>query len=199
MLIAVEGCVGVGKSTVAKNLAAYRKSKTLLESFEENPFLKAFYEDPVGNATETEFAFVLLHFHQLKEHAAEIEKREIVADFHLGKDLIYAALNLHNAKTLRIFRELHDDLAAQVAAPALMICLSASLELLLDRIRHRNRGFELKIDPGYYAGINAAYENFFRTYKGRKLRISMDEWDFVQKPTLCEKLSSLVNAELRNV
>src|SRR5437773_12087291 len=117
MMIAVEGCVGAGKSTVAKSLAAHRGSKTLLEDFERNPFLAAFYEDPVGNATETEFAFLLLHFHQLKQHAAEIQKKEIISDFHLGKDLLYANSNLPNSKRLRIFRELHDDLAAQVAAP----------------------------------------------------------------------------------
>lgn len=199
MLIVVEGCVGAGKSTVAKGLAVYRGSKTLLEKFEENPFLSAFYEDPVANATETEFAFLLLHFHQLRQHAAEIDKGEVVADFHLGKDLLYADSNLRDSKTSRIFRELHDDLAAQVAAPALMICLSASIDLLLERIRRRSRTFELKIDPGYYARINDAYEDFFRTYRGRKLKLSMDEWDFVERPSLSEKLSSLVDAELRNL
>ena len=66
MLIVVEGCVGAGKSTVAKGLAAFRRSALLLEDFESNPFLRAFYDDPIGNATETEFAFLLLHFHQLK-------------------------------------------------------------------------------------------------------------------------------------
>src|SRR5438445_3820261 len=62
MLIAVEGCVGVGKTTVAKGLATLRGSKLLLEDFESNPFLRAFYKDPIGNAIETEFAFLLLHF-----------------------------------------------------------------------------------------------------------------------------------------
>src|SRR5690348_6351944 len=66
MLIAIEGCVGAGKTTVAKGLASRRGSKLLLEDFQSNPFLRAFYEDPIGNAIETEFAFLLLHFHQLK-------------------------------------------------------------------------------------------------------------------------------------
>ena len=197
MLIVVEGCVGAGKSTVAKSLAACRGSKTLLEEFEQNPFLSAFYEDPVANATETEFAFLLLHFHQLKQHAGDVENGEIVSDFHLGKDLLYANTNLTDSKTLRIFKELHDDLVAQVAIPAIMICLSATTDLLIERIRQRNRTFELKIDPGYYGDINAAYEDFFRAYKGRKVRISMDEWDFVQTPGLGEKLSLLVDAELK--
>jgi deoxyadenosine/deoxycytidine kinase len=63
MLISVDGCVGVGKTTVATGLASLRGSRLLLEDFESNPFLRAFYEDPVGSAIETEFAFLLLHFH----------------------------------------------------------------------------------------------------------------------------------------
>jgi deoxyadenosine/deoxycytidine kinase len=90
MLIVVEGCVGAGKSTVAKGLAAFRRSALLLEDFESNPFLRAFYDDPIGNATETEFAFLLLHFHQLKSKAVIASNSEVVADFHLGKDLLYA-------------------------------------------------------------------------------------------------------------
>jgi deoxyadenosine/deoxycytidine kinase len=83
MLIVIEGCVGAGKSTVARGLAVHRSSKLLLENFEINPFLRAFYEDPAGNATETEFAFLLLHFHQLKSQADTVSESEIIADFHL--------------------------------------------------------------------------------------------------------------------
>ena len=77
MLIVVEGCVGAGKSTVAKGLAAFRESTLLLEDFESNPFLRDFYDDPVGNATETEFAFLLLHFHQLKSQAGTALRSEV--------------------------------------------------------------------------------------------------------------------------
>jgi deoxyadenosine/deoxycytidine kinase len=196
MLIVVEGCIGAGKTTVANGLGAYRTSKVLLERFQENPFLRAFYKDPVGNATETEFAFLLLHFHQLKESSEDIAKHEVVTDFHLGKDLLYARTNLGTSRTLGIFTELHDDLAGRLPPLALMICLSATTDLLLERIRQRNREFELKIDPVYYARINAAYEEFFENYTGRKLRVSMDESDFVQNPELYKRLSALVDSEL---
>src|SRR6266498_3501000 len=106
MMIAVEGCVGVGKSTVAKGLAAFRRSEVLFESFESNPFLPAFYEDPVANATETEFTFLCLHFHQLRTRTKAASMGELITDFHLGKDLLYAELNLKDAKTLRVFNQL---------------------------------------------------------------------------------------------
>jgi deoxyadenosine/deoxycytidine kinase len=197
MLIIVEGCVGAGKSTVAEGLAAYRNSKTLLENFEANPFLPAFYENPVAHAVETEFTFLLLHFHQLKRHADAVSSLELITDFHLGKDLLYAELNLIDSQTRHVFRELYELLVHQVPTPSLMICLSASTDLLVDRIRQRERHIELKIDPNYYGRVNAAYEEFFDLYCGRKLNIPMDEWNFVQSPDLYRKLSLLVDEQLK--
>ena len=198
MLIVVEGCVGAGKSTVAKGLAALRHSTLLLEDFETNPFLRAFYDDPVGNATETEFAFLLLHFHQLKNQAGTASKSEVVADFHLGKDLLYAHLNLKDTRLNRLFTELYDVCIEKTPPPALIIFLSATTDLLVERIRARKRDFELEIDPAYYGLVNAAYEDYFARYSGKKLRINMDEWDFVKSPELYKRLASLVDGELNS-
>jgi deoxyadenosine/deoxycytidine kinase len=196
MLIAIEGCLGVGKSTVAKGLAACRRSELMLEEFESNPFLKAFYRDPVGTATETEFAFLLLHFHQLKANANKIAECEVISDFHLGKDLLYADLNLVNPRVKNVFGDLFELCDRETSAPTLLILLSSTNDLLIDRIRERNRDFEQKIDPRYYAKINSAYEAFFRTYPGKKIKISMNDWDFVRAPKLYESLSKMVDGEL---
>jgi deoxyadenosine/deoxycytidine kinase len=196
MLIAIEGCLGVGKSTIAKGLAAFRGSALLLEEFESNPFLRAFYEDPVGTATETEFSFLLLHFHQLKANAKKIAEREVISDFHLGKDLLYADLNLPNLRVRNAFGDLYGICDEGTSAPALLIFLSSTNDLLMDRIRARNRDYEQDIDVGYYASINAAYEEFFPRYVGEKIIISMNDWDFVKSPILYEKLSEMVDREL---
>ena len=198
MLIVIEGCVGAGKTTLEKGLAAHRKSKLLLEDFESNPFLRTFYDDPIGNATETEFAFLLLHFHQLKSQAGANSGSEVVADFHLGKDLLYADLNLKDNRLKRLFTELYDVCMEKTPRPALMIFLSATTDLLVERIRARRRDFELEIDPAYYGLVNAAYEEYFARYTGEKLRIPMDEWDFVKDEQLYERLSSLVDGELHS-
>jgi deoxyguanosine kinase len=195
MLIVVEGCVGAGKSTVAAGLAACRGSQLLTENFEVNPFLRAFYENPAENAIETEFAFLLLHFHQLKNQVATA-KAEVVADFHLGKDLLYADLNLKDKRARHLFGELYQLVAGKIVSPDLMICLSATTDLLVQRIRLRKRDFEMDIELEYYARVNSAYEGFFDSYPGKKLRLQMDEWDFVKDPTLYERLSVLVNGEL---
>lgn len=196
MLIVVEGCIGAGKSTVARGLAACRNSKLLLEKFESNPFLQAFYKDPVENATETEFVFLLLHFHQLKRESDVAFRSEVIADFHLGKDILYADLNLRDLRARRLFGELYEICLEKTPRPGLLIFLSASTDTIIDRIRRRERDFELDIEPGYYAVLNEAYEEFFRQYSGRKLRIRMDEWDFVKDSALYERLSALVDREL---
>lgn len=197
MFIALEGCVGAGKSTVATGLAAHRDSTLLLEQFEQNPFLSAFYEDSVKYATETEFMFLLLHYHQLKRHVSNRNGRELISDFHLGKDLLYARLNFENPVTISQFENLFDLLNEQVPQPDLLIGLSAPTELIIDRIRQRDRRFELKVEPSYYDRINSLYQNFFESYSGRKLILSMVEWDFVENPDLYDNLSKRIDAELQ--
>lgn len=198
MLIVVEGCIGAGKSTIAKGLAEFRKSTALLEEFESNPFLSAFYDDPVAHATETEFAFLLLHYHQIKTHTQAIAGSELIADFDFGKDLLYANLNLIQHRAREIFNQLYQLLVSELPKPDLMICLSASTKLVVERIRARQRAIEMKIDPAYYAGVNAAYREFFERCPCAKLDVSMDEWDFVKKPELFRELSSMADGKLKS-
>jgi deoxyguanosine kinase len=196
MFIAIEGCFGVGKTTVANGLALRRNSKVLLEDFESNPFLRSFYENPVENAFETEFAFLLQHFHQLKGEIHIVEKSEVIADFHLGKDILYADLNLGDSRAKHLFGELYQLCMGKVPRPGLLIFLSATTELLVERIRSRKRDFESQVDFKYCDAVNTAYEELFRQHPGKKLRVEMDEWDFVKDETLYERLATLVDREL---
>lgn len=144
-----------------------------------------------------EFAFLLLHFHQLKGQV-QASRSEFIADFHLGKDLLYAELNLKDSQTRALFSEMHGLFLERSPLPSLVIFLSASTDLLVERIRTRKRDFELGIDAGYYHAVNVAYEEYFSRYCGKKLRIPMDEWDFVQNPSLYERLAALVDGELNS-
>ena len=116
--------------------------------------------------------------------------------FTLGKDLVYAALNLKDVRAHRLFTQLYGLCSERTPEPTLMICLSATTELLVQRIGARKRDFELKIDPAYFEAVNAAYEEYFRRFAGRKLRISMDDWDFVKEPLLYKQLNSIIDREL---
>ena len=196
MYIAIEGCVGAGKSTVTRGLAKRRRSRVLLENFEINPFLQAFYQNPVEHALETEFSFLLLHYHQLKVEHGLGSDREIVADFHLGKDLLYASLNIRETRALVLFKELFELCSEIVPEPSLIVYLAAPTELLVQRIAQRNRNLEANVDEAYFANINEAYDQFFSRYQGPKLRIPMGEWDFVKDETLYQELSNLVDEKL---
>jgi deoxyguanosine kinase len=196
MLIAIEGCVGAGKTTVAKGLARHRGSQLLLEDFETNPFLRSFYANPSDNALETEFSFLLLHFHQLKNAQRSTSATELLSDFHLWKDPIYADLNLADRRIVLLFRDLYSALVERTLLPSLMVFLSASTDLVLDRIERRRREFELGVDPEYFARVNSAYEVAIAQYPSRKVCLSMDQWDFVRNPDLFEELSVLVDREL---
>ncbi len=168
----------------------------LLEDFEGNPFLQEFYKDPEAYATETEFAFLMLHYHQLRNISGAAVRSEFVCDFHLAKDLLYAGLNLRDDRIQRIFRDLHKLCSDAVLTPALTIFLSASTDLILERIALRNRRFESKMDRSYYAAVNEAYEAHFGDSAGDVLRVRMDEWDFVRDPSLYRALGILVSERL---
>jgi deoxyadenosine/deoxycytidine kinase len=89
-----------------------------------------------------------------------------------------------------------DFLSPHIPSPDLLICLSTSDDLLISRIQRRNREFEQRIDPTYYRGLNTAYEKFFDQYPGAKLRICMNEWDFIANPNHYAKLSRLIDLEM---
>jgi deoxyadenosine/deoxycytidine kinase len=196
MLISIEGCIGAGKTTVTKGLAHYRGSAPLLEAFEANPFLRAFTTNPHAYALETEFAFLLLHFHQMKSVREAVHSSEVISDFHLGKDLLYEHMNISDERTKGIFRALYDVCAEQTPPVDLMICLSAPDELIIDRILRRRRDFELNLDTDYYVRLNQLYESFFAEYRGNKMRIPMDEYDFVKSPEHYGTLSARIDARI---
>ena len=197
MFIAVEGCIGAGKSTVVNGLSAARGSLALLEDFEAHPFLREFAADPESNALETEFGFLLIHFHQLKSVRTVARSTEVIADFHLGKDLLYERLNMSDDRAKALFRALYDLCEEETPPLDLMVFLSAPNDLILERIRSRHRDFELKLDPGYYVRLNALYEEYFEAYRGSKLLVRMDQCDFVASPELFGSLSSRIDAEFQ--
>jgi len=194
MFIAVEGCIAAGKTTVATGLAAFRGRSPLLEDFEMNPFLREFYLDPRASTTETEFAFLLVHYHQLRKQSDQIKSREVIADFHLGKDLIFAEMNMSNPEELRLFRDLNSLCTKRTAQPDLLVFLSAPVSLICERVLERGRDFEQPIDHSYYERLNTRYEEFYDQYEGLKIKLDMVDWDFVRRPDLFARLSSYIDS-----
>lgn len=195
VIIAIEGCVGTGKTTIAEGLAAVRGTQLLMEDLSVIPFLEEFHRDPHGCALETEFAFLLQHFHQFR--LAGLRGGEIISDFTITKDVLFAELNMTDDAEKTIFLDLFAILEKRLPPIALTVLLTASDELVLRRIRQRARSFELAMDPAYYRRLNSGYEAFFANHPGQVLQIRADEYDFLADPKLFGWLSSEIDSRLK--
>ena len=167
MYIAIEGPIGVGKTTLTRHLAHALEGEALFEVVEENPFLPLFYEDPEHYAFKVQVFFLLSRYKQL-EHLAQprLFEHAVVADYLFDKDFIFASLNLEGHEW-ELYQELYQSLSPRIPAPDLTIYLRAPLEVLLERIRRRGRSFERGIDPGYLERLTEAYDRHFARYRGR--------------------------------
>lgn len=151
--IAIEGCIGSGKTTTAKLLAYMLKVNYLEEQSHRHPFLEAFYTDVEKYALETELAFVLIHFHQLVHLETSFR---YVSDYTIEKDVLFAQMNLKGTD-LALFDTLYQHLKPRLRAPKLTIILDAPIDVLLRRIRQRGRSYETNMPPQYLGKLKNKY------------------------------------------
>ncbi len=169
--IAVEGCIGVGKTTLARNIAQLFNYDMLLEQPEENPFLERFYRDPKSTALPTQLFFLFQRANQLQSlRQDDIFEPVRVADFLIEKDQLFAKVTLDDDE-LNIYRQVYDKLVINAPRPDLVIYLQAPLDVLLDRIRQRGISAEQYINADYLKVLSDAYTEFFHFYDGAPLLI----------------------------
>jgi deoxyadenosine/deoxycytidine kinase len=181
--IVVEGVIGVGKTSLAKLLAARTSARLNLEVVEENPFLSRFYQDRAAFAFQTQIFFLLSRFRQqqrIVQH--DLFQRILVADYLFAKDRIFANLNLSDDE-LTLYNQLATILEQRVLKPDLVIYLQGRTEILMQRIRMRGRSYEQDLDREYLDALAGAYSYFFHHYKDSALLVvNTDELDFVGVP-----------------
>ena len=172
MYIAIEGVIGVGKTTLARLLQPNFKAELFLEVFEENPFLADFYSDRARYAFQTQIFFLLSRYHQQKAIAKKLSpKNTVIADYTFKKDALFAGINLENDE-LTTYHQVHNALAEKISLPDLIVYLRATTDVLMQRIAHRDRHYERGMDSGYIDELNHAYEDFFGDgYNGPKILI----------------------------
>jgi deoxyadenosine/deoxycytidine kinase len=168
--IAVEGPIGVGKTSFVDRLARKFDAFKVLEDI-ENPFLKQFYEDKQGAAFQAQLFFLLSRYRQLQELTQRDLFHQItLLDYIFPKDKIFAYLNLDDSELL-IYDKLYALLDEQVPKPDLVICLQAETKTLVERIRGRNRDYEREISEAYINEVNKAYNYFFFHYNQTPLLV----------------------------
>jgi len=169
--IAVEGPIGVGKTTLARRLCEAFGAEALLERAEENPFLERFYRQPRQHALATQLYFLFQRSRQLAElRQADLFQPFTVADFLLEKDRLFARLNLDDDE-FHLYQQAYAALAPQAPSPDLVIYLQAPVAVLRARIQARGIPYEQQMEEGYLARVAEAYTQLFFHYQGSPLLI----------------------------
>jgi len=165
MFLAVEGCIGSGKTTLARFLSGHFAGGLVLEETSKHPFIGEFYLDPEGFAFQTEMNFILIHYHQLQRAEKErVFERLVFSDFVFDKDRLFADLTLKDPEEQRLFTLTYDFLKRRLPTPDVLICLKAPTEFLWERIRKRARQLEVPMSYDYLDSVNAKYNDFFEGY-----------------------------------
>jgi len=178
--IAIDGVIGVGKTSLAQRMAERFNARLLLEQHEENPFLADFYRDPRHFAFSTQLFFLLSRYRQQQEiPQRDLFHEVLVADYIFAKDRIFASLTLED-RELVLYDKIAQLLERDISRPDLVIYLQSSTDRLMANIRRRNRPYEASMSEDYIRELNDAYNRFFFNYRDTPLLvINATEIDFV--------------------
>lgn len=180
--IAVEGPIGVGKTTLAKRLAALFDYQLLLEDAHENPFLTKFYENRRQNALATQLFFLFQRVQKMDDlKQQDLFKPLRIADFLIDKDPIFAEVNL-DPDEFELYRKVYSQMTVDAPTPDLVIYLQASVDRLLERIDRRGIAAERTISRQYLEELNEVYSEFFLYYDAAPLLIvNANQLDLVSR------------------
>lgn len=178
--IVVEGPIGVGKTSLAKLLAAEFQARTLFERVEENPFLPKFYDDRETYAFQNQIFFLLSRYHQQRELVQQdLFRQNTVADYLFAKDKIFASLTL-STEELSLYQQIYQLLDTRVPKPDLVVYLQVRPEVLYKRIKKRDKSYERGVTLEYLEEVAQAYNQYFFHYDETPLLVvNTSEIDFV--------------------
>jgi len=191
--IAVEGVIGVGKTSLCSIIGENFSAKIVYEKFEENPFLEDFYSDRDRFAFQTQLYFLLSRYRQHQEMMqVELFHKLLVSDYMFVKDKIFANITLSD-KELVLYNSVVTLLEKDIPNPDLVIYLQSSTDRLMENIRERGRHYEELITEDYIQQLNDAYNDFFLRYESSPLLIvNSTDIDFVNndkdRDNLIEKI-----------
>lgn len=181
--IAIEGVIGVGKTTLVRLLQTHFQARILLELFEENPFLPLFYADRHRYAFQNQLFFLLSRYHQQRQAVPEaLREGNLLSDYTFAKDEIFAWLTLKDDE-LAMYGRVHAALAEKLPKPDLILFLRADHETLMRRIALRDRPYERDMNPEYIRELASAYEAWLSNLEGVPvLTVDTNDLDFLARP-----------------
>ena len=199
MYVAIEGVIGVGKTTLARLLRPMFDAEILLEIFEENPFLSDFYSDRERYAFQTQIFFLLSRYHQQRSTVPDLlaAGKSLISDYTFAKDSLFARINLQGDE-LAMYYRVHEALGEKIPKPDLIVYLRASTDVLMQRIALRDRSYERNMETDYIDRLNHAYEDFFSHPADSVpvLPVDTNTLNFVQNPDDLRLIGNLVREKL---
>ena len=199
MYVAIEGVIGVGKTTLARLLQPAFNAEIILEVFEENPFLTDFYGDRERYAFQTQIFFLLSRYHQQRRtiHEMVLTGKNLIADYTFAKDALFARINLKGDE-LDMYYKVHEALAEKIQKPDLLIYLQAATDTLMQRIALRDRTYERQMERAYINNLNMAYDDFFSKPFDHTpvLTIDSNNLNIIQKPEHLRQIENRIRQSL---
>ena len=205
MYIAIEGAIGVGKTTLARLLQPVFRANLLLEVFEENPFLSDFYTDRERYAFQTQIFFLLSRYHQQGRAVPQFLSTgdALVADYTFEKDTLFARINLRGDE-LDMYYRVHEALAEKIPLPDMVLYMRADTDVLMQRIATRDRSYERDMDRAYIEQLNLAYEAHFgedrdldRPRAVPVLPIDTNRLDYIRRPEDLKRVENRIRQVLK--
>jgi deoxyguanosine kinase len=208
VFIAIEGPIGVGKTTLANILNNHFNYTLLREIVEENPFLSKFYTDIKEYALQTEAFFLFNRIKQLEDVEKNILNKGmgVVSDYHIIKNLIFAGITLDNMQFYK-YKQMYNIFINDLPQPDIVIYLNSKTDVLMNRIAMRDRSFERQMDRNYIHELRTEYKYYFNplsikhNFVGKEpviLEIDNSDLDFLNnendKKFIIEKVENAINA-----
>ena len=194
--LAIEGAIGVGKTSLARLLQPRFEAELVLEAFEENPFLSDFYADQARYAFQTQMFFLLSRYRQRQAVPAFLARGPLIADYIFAKDSLFAHLTL-DGDELDMYERLYDVLSERISIPDLVIYLRADTDVLMMRIATRDRPYERLVDRAYIKTLRQSYEQYFSAYTQTPLLIiDTNDLDYVRDASALNSVERQVRAAL---
>ena len=196
--IAIEGAIGVGKTTLAHKIAHRLNAGVLLEDVDDNPFIELFYQDPSRHALNVQLSFLFSRVKQWQQvNQLHLFKRGLISDYVFAKDRLFAAMNLADEE-FSLYEQVVKLVATDIPKPDLVIYLQSKPEVVMQRVRQRNRPMEEKLSLNYLQQVMAAYDDyFFHYYETPLLIVQTDKLNFAEDEDALDALLERI-AQMRS-
>ena len=193
--IAIEGPIGVGKTSLAEMIAENLNARKVFEDFKKNPFLEEFYEDPDNNALQTQIWFLLQRYQQQQKEIKQLNafQKGVVTDYMFEKDRLFAEFTLRSQAEFDLYSNVADILEKDIIKPDMVVYLQAETPRLMKNIKQRGRDFEKGVTSAYINQVNEKYQEFFVNYDERPLLvINANNIDFVNNSNDFDNLLEVI-------